>query len=251
MNQLNWRRTLYDNVNFSYNHAQPVLKQISLRIEPLEKIAIVGPSGAGKSTLVSLIPRFYETEKGAIYINGINVRDIDIRELRKAIGIVPQDTFLFDESIMENIRYGRTGATKGEIIKAAKTANAHDFIVRLPDGYNTKVGERGVRLSGGERQRISIARAMLKNPKILILDEATSEIDSTSERLIHEALKRLLQDRTTLIIAHRLFSVQNADRIILLDQGKIIGEGKHENLYQTSSLYRRLYDEQFCKGIYE
>lgn len=237
----------YQNVIFSYNHSQPVLNGVSFKIKAGEKVAFVGPSGAGKTTLLSLLPRFYEINEGKILINKIDIRKIDIEELRMAIGIVPQETFLFDETIEENIRYGKVDATKEEVVEAAKAANIHNFIEKLPDKYNTMVGERGVRLSGGERQRIAIARAILKNPKILIMDEATSEIDSTSEKLIREAMENLMKGRTTLIIAHRLFSILHADRIILVDKGKVIGEGTHESLYETSSLYKKLYKEQFSQ----
>jgi len=239
------KKVEYQNVTFSYNYSHPVLKGVSLKINAGEKIAIVGTSGGGKTTLLSLLPRFYEIEAGKILVNKINIKEINLDELRKAIGIVSQDTFLFDETVEENIRYGKIDATKEEIERAVKAANAHSFIIKLPKGYETKVGERGVKLSGGEKQRIAIARVILKDPQVVIMDEAMSEIDSTSEKLIREAMERLMKGRTTLIIAHRLFSVLHADRIVLIDNGKIIGEGKHEYLYQISSLYRRLYEEQF------
>ncbi|MDI6827245.1 MAG: ABC transporter ATP-binding protein, partial [Armatimonadota bacterium] len=197
----------FKDVCFSYQTGQAVLKHISFTIEPGQHVALVGPSGSGKTTIASLILRFYDVVSGAVLIDGIDIRDVTVSSLRKQIGIVPQETVLFSSSVKENIAYGRIGATDEEIIEAAKAANAHDFIERLPDGYNTLVGERGVKLSGGERQRLAIARALLKNPKLLILDEATSSLDVASEAIVQEALDRLMNNRTTLIIAHRLSTV--------------------------------------------
>ncbi|TET47164.1 ABC transporter ATP-binding protein [candidate division TA06 bacterium] len=235
----------FQNITFSYDGNEPVLKQVSLKVEPGEKVALIGRSGAGKTSLVNLIPRFYEPKEGEIYIDGTNIKKVELRDLRSHIGIVPQDTFIFAGSIKKNIQYGRTDASDEEITAAAKAANAYDFIAKLPANYDTEVGERGVKLSGGERQRIAIARAMLKNPRILILDEATSEVDSESERLIQAALDKLMKDRTTFVIAHRLSTILNADKIFVIDKGKIMGGGKHEELYETLPLYRKLYREQF------
>ncbi len=235
----------FENVTFSYDGKEPVLKQVSFQVQPGEKVALVGRSGAGKTTLINLIPRFYEPEEGAIYIDGVNIKNVQLKNLRSHIGIVPQDTFVFSGSIGKNIRYGKADATQAEVVNAARAANAYHFIMKLPGNYSTEVGERGIRLSGGERQRIAIARAMLKNPKILILDEATSEVDSESERLIQIALDRLMKGRTTLVIAHRLSTVLNADRIFVVEQGTIMGGARHEELYETSPLYRKLYTEQF------
>ncbi|MBS3933727.1 MAG: ATP-binding cassette domain-containing protein [Truepera sp.] len=222
-----------------------VLKEVSLLARPGEVIALVGPSGAGKSTLVSLIPRFYDPSRGRILLDGAELRDWPLRELRAQIGIVPQETQLFSGTIRENIRYGRPEATDLEVEAAAQAANAHDFIISFPQGYNTLVGERGIKLSGGQRQRVAIARALLKNPRILILDEATSSLDSESEALVQEALERLMQGRTTFVIAHRLSTVRRADRILVLENGKIVQEGTHEALMAKGGLYRDLYELQF------
>jgi subfamily B ATP-binding cassette protein MsbA len=238
-------RVEFRDVTFSYDDKLPVLKKINLIAEPGKIIALVGKSGAGKTSLVNLLPRFYIPQKGDIFIDGINIKEGKIDNLRKAIGIVPQDTFLFSGTIKENIRYGRLDAKDGEIIEASKLANADDFIRRLAMSYNTEVGERGVKLSGGQRQRIAIARAILRNPKILILDEATSDLDSESERLIQDALSILLKNRTTFIIAHRFATVLNADKIIVLDNGEKIAEGKHNDLYRKSKDYRDLCIKQF------
>ncbi len=238
-------KVVFENASFSYDGKERVLENISFEANPGEICAIVGRSGVGKTTLVSLIPRFYEPEEGKILIDGEDIKDASLKKLRKNIGIVAQETFLFSDTIKENIRFGNPDANDREIKEAAKLAFCDEFIENFPDGYEMKVSERGVNLSGGERQRISIARAILKNPKILILDEATSNLDAESERLIYKALKPLMKERTTFIIAHRLSTIRNADKLIVLDNHKIVGEGKHFDLYKESPVYRQLYDEQF------
>ncbi len=238
-------RITFDNVHFSYDDKQEVLHGIQLDIAPGEIVALVGPSGAGKSTMFNLIPRFYDPTSGTLRIDGIDARTVTQASLREQIGIVPQETLLFGSSIRENILYGRLGATEEELFAAARAANAHDFIMGMPDQYETVVGERGTRLSGGQRQRVAIARAILKDPRILLLDEATSSLDSESEHLVQEALGRLMQNRTTVIIAHRLSTVRIADRIAVIDQGRIRELGTHDDLLAQGGLYARLYEIQF------
>jgi subfamily B ATP-binding cassette protein MsbA len=242
---------VFDDVYFAYEHGvderDPVLCGINIRVRPGEILALVGPSGAGKTTLVNMIPRFYDATKGAITIDGYDLRDVKLHTLREQIGIVPQETLLFSGTIGENIRYGKLDATEAEIIDAARAANAHQFITRLPQGYNTVVGERGVKLSGGQRQRVAIARALLKDPRILILDEATSALDSESEALVQEALERLMQGRTTFVIAHRLSTVQIANRIAVMESGQIVELGSHHELMTLNGLYSRLYSLQFSR----
>jgi ATP-binding cassette, subfamily B, bacterial MsbA len=240
-------RVSLEHVSFSYGDRGEgkVLDNVSLEAQPGEVIALVGPSGAGKSTLVTLIPRFYDVSGGKIMIDGIDVRDFSLHDLRSSIGIVPQETQLFSGTIFENIRYGKPDASEFEVKEAAKAANAHDFISSFQDGYETLVGERGVKLSGGQRQRVAIARAILKNPRILILDEATSALDSESESLVQEALERLMQSRTTFVIAHRLSTVRNANRIVVLENGTVTEVGTHEALMTKGGLYKDLYDLQF------
>jgi len=238
-------------VHFTYpdERALPVLKGVTVEAKPGEIIALVGPSGAGKSTLVALIPRFYDVSSGAITVDGHDIRAVRLADLRSAIGMVPQETTLFGGPVRENIAYGKLGATDDEIEAVARAAHAHEFIVEFPDGYDTVVGERGVKLSGGQRQRIAIARALLKNPAILILDEATSSLDSESERLVQDALETLMQGRTTFVIAHRLSTVRRADRIIVLESGQLIEEGTHEELMTGGGLYKRLYEIQFREPL--
>ena len=236
----------FNNVSFTYGKEhEKVLDKISFNIDKGEIIALVGPSGAGKSTLVDLIPRFYDTLDGSIAIDGTDIREIQIGSLRSMMGIVTQETFLFDDSIKANIAYGVNNLSDKEIEEAAKAANAHDFIVKLADGYDTIIGERGVSLSGGQKQRIAIARAIVKNPPILILDEATSSLDSESEKHVQSAIENLMNHRTVFVIAHRLSTVHNASKILVLDKGKIVQEGKHEELVNTDGLYKQLHKMQF------
>lgn len=235
----------FKDVSFYYNVGEEVLKKINLHIKPGEMIGLVGSSGAGKSTLVNLIPRFYETTEGDIYIDKKNIKDYDLNFLRNHIGVVLQDTYLFYGTIAENISYGQPNASMEEIIWAAKAANAHKFIMNFPDAYDTMIGERGIGLSGGEKQRISIARAILKNPQILILDEATSSVDTETEKLIQEALDRLTKNRTTIAIAHRLSTLKNADRILVLEDGDLVEEGTHDELMaREDGVFRHLVEIQ-------
>ncbi len=234
------------NVFFSYNDDDEyVLKDINLYVKKGETVALVGNSGGGKTTIANLIPRFYDVSKGSIKIDGIDVRDYEIKSLRRNIGIVPQETFLFGGSIKENIRYGNRQATDEEIVKAAKMANAHEFIEKLVKGYDTEIGERGILLSGGQKQRIAIARAILENPQILILDEATSALDNESEKLVQEALEKLMLEKTTFIIAHRLSTVINSDKIVVLQKGEIKEMGTHHELIAKDGIYKSLYERNF------
>jgi ATP-binding cassette, subfamily B, bacterial MsbA len=237
----------FDNVSFRYEDAsEPVLSEISFRVSKGEVLALVGPSGGGKSTLVDLIPRFFDPTEGRILIDDTDIRDINIASLRNLMGIVTQETFLFNETIASNIAYGLKDFPLENVIEAAKTANAHNFIMNMPDGYNTIIGERGVKLSGGQRQRLSIARALLKNPEIMIFDEATSALDNESEILVQEAIERLMENRTTIVIAHRLSTIRNATRILVLENGKIVQAGRHEELLSDrSGLYLKFYEMQF------
>ncbi|MFA9613024.1 MAG: lipid A export permease/ATP-binding protein MsbA [Deltaproteobacteria bacterium] len=234
------------NVQFRYDN-EPVLKDINLKVSAGEVIAIVGVSGAGKSTLVDLIPRFYEVSDGAVLIDGINVRNVTMDSLRNQIGIVTQQTILFNDTVRNNIAYGDINKSDGEITAAAKAANGYDFIMKMDQGFDTSIGEQGARLSGGERQRLCIARALLKNAPILILDEATSSLDSEAELEVQKALENLMAGRTTLVIAHRLSTIQNADRIVVISDGRILEEGRHDELMECDGEYCRLYDMQFAQ----
>ncbi len=237
----------FENVTFFYKDSEePVLDDVSLTVSKGNIIALVGSSGAGKTTLVDLIPRFYDPTKGRILLDGIDIKEIAIEELRKLMGIVTQETVLFNESVRNNIAYGLSDIPDEKIIEAAKAANAHNFILDMPKGYDTIIGEKGTKLSGGQRQRISIARALLKNPPIMIFDEATSALDNESEVLVQEAIDRLMQERTVFVVAHRLSTIRNADRIIVLDKGKIVQDGKHaELLSDENGIYKKLYELQF------
>ncbi|SFA98512.1 lipid A export permease/ATP-binding protein MsbA [Selenomonas ruminantium] len=236
------------NVTFGYKEGVNALEDVSLDVKPGQMIAFVGPSGAGKSTIANLIPRFYEINGGSISIDGYDIRDVKLDSLREQIGIVPQETMLFSTTVMENIRYGRLDATDEEVIEAAKAANADSFIRELPQGYDTTIGERGLNLSGGQRQRMAIARAILKNPQILILDEATSALDTESEKIVQAALDSLMVGRTSFVIAHRLSTIFNADQIYVIDGGRIKEHGTHEELLQQGGLYSHLYNIQFGGG---
>lgn len=236
----------FNHVFFRYDSdLEDVFTNLSLHIKPGEFVALVGPSGAGKTTLCSLIPRFYDVTVGEVLLDGINVQDIDLQSLRKTIGIVQQDVYLFAGTVMENIRYGNPSASKEEIITAAKRANAHDFIMSLPNGYDSEIGQRGVKLSGGQKQRLSIARVFLKNPPILIFDEATSALDNESESIVKESLELLAEGSTTIVIAHRLSTIRNAGRIIVLTKDGIVEEGSHDVLLARNGVYARLYSKQF------
>jgi ATP-binding cassette, subfamily B, bacterial len=237
---------LLKNLSFHYDSALgPVFKDLTLEVLPGEYVAIVGPSGVGKTTLSSLISRFYDVSEGGIFVDGENVKDLDLNSLRSNIGIVQQDVYLFSGTVMENIRYGQPEATDEEVMKAAMQANADEFITRLPQGYHSEIGQRGVRLSGGQKQRLSIARVFLKNPPILILDEATSALDNESESIVKESLELLARGRTTLVIAHRLSTIRNAGRIVVLSDGRIVEEGTHEALLEQNGHYSRLNSKQF------
>jgi subfamily B ATP-binding cassette protein MsbA len=240
----------FDHISFRYRTDTPgmTIEDLSLHIAPGEVVAVVGPSGSGKTTLASLLPRFWDVQEGAIRLDGVDIRDLALAELRQAIGIVPQEPALFSGTVRENIAYARPDASPADVEAAAQVANAHEFIVQLPEGYETVVGERGVKLSGGQRQRIAIARAVLKDPAVLVLDEATSSLDNESERLVEAALERLLVGRTTLIIAHRLSTVQRADRLLVLDGGKIVEAGSHAELLRQGGIYARLFQMQWRDG---
>jgi subfamily B ATP-binding cassette protein MsbA len=234
----------FQGVTFEYEPGRPALQGFDLAVDPGEVVALVGRSGAGKTTLVNLLLRFYEPTAGRVFIDDVPLDSVPLPELRREIGLVQQDVFLFSGSIAENIAYARPDAIEQEIVTAARMAHAHDFIVRIAGGYGAQIGERGVKLSGGQRQRLAIARALLRDPRVLIFDEATSHLDSESERLVQEALQRVARGRTVFVIAHRLSTVERADRIVLLDDGALAAVGSHDQLVVTNSLYRRLHSLQ-------
>jgi subfamily B ATP-binding cassette protein MsbA len=236
---------VFENVDFDYELGLPLLRGINLRLGKGEVVALVGPSGAGKTTLAQLIPRFYDVSAGRILVDGMGIRQVKLSSLRAQIGIVTQDTILFNDTVFNNISYGQQERTEAEVVDASTAALAHDFILAMPEGYQTMIGERGQRLSGGQRQRLAIARALLKNPPLLILDEATSELDTESEMLVQRALANLMAGRTVLVIAHRLSTVRRADRIVVVDQGAISEVGTHDDLISRGGIYQRLHDLQF------
>ncbi|RKI91992.1 ABC transporter ATP-binding protein [Parablautia intestinalis] len=237
---------IFDDVSFHYEeHSETVLSNLNLHVKEGEYIALVGTSGVGKSTLCSLIPRFYDVSSGCIRIDGTDIRDYTLKSLRNNIGIVQQDVYLFTGSVMDNIRYGRPGATDAEIVAAAQNANAHEFIMNLPEGYDTNIGQRGIKLSGGQKQRLSIARVFLKNPPILIFDEATSALDNESEKVVQESLEKLAKNRTTFVIAHRLSTIRNAEKILVLSGNGIAESGNHQQLLAKNGIYAELYNMQF------
>jgi len=237
-------RVKFNKATFGYDKNHPVLHEIELDVAPGEMIGLVGHSGAGKSTMINLLARFYVAQEGSVEIDGTDIRHMHLEDLRRQIGIVPQESYLFSGTIMDNIAYSKPNATPEEIIRAAKAANAHDFIVNFPDGYETQVGERGQSLSGGERQRIAIARAILHDPKVLILDEATSSVDTATEKQIQEALARLVKNRTTFAIAHRLSTLRNANRLLVLEKGKQAELGTHDELVEKGGTYAKLVEMQ-------
>lgn len=236
---------VFNNITFEYKPGEQALSQVQLTVQPGQVVAIVGPSGAGKTTIANLIPRFYDPTAGVITIDGIDIKTVTLKSLREQIGIVPQETILFNGSVYSNILYGRLDATRDEVMSAAKAANAHNFIMDMPDGYDTQIGERGSKLSGGQRQRISIARAILKNPRILILDEATSALDTESEKLVQEAVDKLMVGRTSFVIAHRLSTIKRANVILVMERGKLVEQGTHDELLSLGGLYSKLYQVQF------
>lgn len=236
-----------NNLTFEYKIGEPALRHVDLSVNPGQVVAIVGPSGAGKTTIANMIPRFYDPTEGNITVDGIDIKTVTLRSLREQIGIVPQETILFNGSVYDNILYGNLNASREEVVGAAKAANAHNFIIEMPEGYETQIGERGSKLSGGQRQRISIARAILKNPRVLILDEATSALDTESEKLVQEAVDKLMIGRTSFVIAHRLSTVQRADLIVVMEKGRIAEKGTHAELLAAGGLYSKLYQVQFEK----
>jgi len=239
------RSVAYQNITFGYTPSVSVLQEIQLTVEKGKLLAIVGPSGAGKSTLVDLLPRFYDPQNGKVLIDGHDVKDLKISDLRALMGIVTQETILFNDTVRNNIAYGMVDIPLKRVKEAAQMANAHQFIEKMEKGYHTVIGERGVKLSGGEKQRLAIARALLKNPPILILDEAPSSLDTEWELLVQEAIDRMMEHRTSLVIAHRLSTVQHADEIVVLDKGRIVDQGTHKELLSRGGIYKRLYNMQF------
>jgi subfamily B ATP-binding cassette protein MsbA len=243
------REIVFDGVTFWYVEGKPAVKDVTLRVRHGEIIAVVGHSGAGKTTLMNLLMRFYDPQEGRILIDGQDLRDIKLESLRRHVSMVAQENVLFSVSIMENVKYGNRDATDEQAIEACKAADLHDFIMSLPDGYDTMIGEDGIKLSGGQKQRLALARALVCDPKVLILDDVTSALDGETEARVQDALKQVMKGRTTFIIAHRLSSVVDADRIVVLDGGRIVDSGTHEELVNRPGIYRDLYEEQFRSAL--
>jgi ATP-binding cassette subfamily B multidrug efflux pump len=234
----------FENVSFGYQETGSVIKGLDFTAKPGDIVALIGPTGSGKSTVTNLIPRFYDVTDGRVLVDGVDVRDVTLKSLREPIAAVLQAPFLFNDTIADNIAYGKPDATREEIVEAAKIASAHDFIMSFPDGYDTMVGERGVTLSGGQKQRVAIARAVICDPRILILDDSTSSVDTETEHLIQEALAKIMRNRTTFVIAQRLLTLKQADQILVLDEGQVVERGKHDELLEANGLYRQIYDLQ-------
>jgi len=242
-------RVEFDGVTFGYHEERPVLHEIDLELEPGRVVALIGHTGSGKTSLASLVPRFYDVQRGAVRIDGADVRGLSLTSLRREIGVIAQDPFLFSATVRENIAFGRPGATAEDVERAARHAQAHEFIVQLPDGYDTVIGERGITLSGGQRQRVAIARALLLDPRVLILDDATASVDATTEARIREGLREAMRNRTTIIIAHRLSTIALADEIVVLDSGRVAARGTHDDLIETSDVYREIYEHGLLERV--
>jgi ATP-binding cassette subfamily B protein len=240
---------VFDRVTFGYDPERPVLQEIDLELEPGRVVALIGHTGAGKTTLASLVPRFYDVQRGAVRIDGTDVREVTLASLRREIGVIAQDPFLFSAGVRENIAFGRPDATDEDVERAARLAQAHEFVEQLPNGYETVIGERGITLSGGQRQRVAIARALLLDPRILILDDATASVDATTEAKIREGLREAMRDRTTIIIAHRLSTIALADEIVVLDDGRVAARGTHDALIESSGVYREIYEHGLLERV--
>jgi ATP-binding cassette subfamily B protein len=240
---------VFEGVTFGYDPARPVLQEIDLELAPGRVVALIGHTGAGKTTLASLVPRFYDVQRGAVTIDGVDVREVTLTSLRREIGVIAQDPFLFSATVRENIAFGRPGATDEEVERAARLAQAHEFVEQLPKGYETVIGERGITLSGGQRQRVAIARALLLDPRILILDDATASVDATTEARIREGLREAMRDRTTIIIAHRLSTIALADEVVVLDAGRVAARGTHDDLIEVNPVYREIYEHGLLERV--
>jgi ABC-type multidrug transport system fused ATPase/permease subunit len=241
---------VFDGVTFGYDPERPVLHDVDLELEPGRVVALIGHTGAGKTTLASLVPRFYDVQAGSVSVDGHDVRAVTLTSLRREIGVIAQDPFLFSATVRENIAFGRPEATQEDIERAARLAQAHEFIEALPEGYDTVVGERGITLSGGQRQRMAIARALVVDPRILILDDATASVDATTESKIREGLREAMRGRTTIIIAHRLSTIALADEVVVLDDGRVVARGGHDELAETNSVYRELYEHGLLERVF-
>jgi ATP-binding cassette subfamily B protein len=243
-------RVSFRNVSFGYDPGRPVLRDVDLELEAGRVVALIGHTGSGKTTLAALVPRFYDVDSGRVEIDGIDVRDVTLTSLRREIGVIAQDPFLFSATVRENIAFGRPEATPEEVERAARLAQAHDFIVALPEGYDTVIGERGITLSGGQRQRVAIARALVVDPRILILDDATASVDATTESRIRDGLREAMRGRTTIIIAHRLSTIALADEVIVLDDGRVAARGSHDDLVETNDVYREIHDHGLLERVF-